>query len=120
MIGKARQTFDWFDRLMPVVALSLKMQPGDMWQATAWASKTIAKNWSLSARLAYEDEKAWQGANPMSGGARERLRAFVGTNVYATGTHRLGIEVGLPLWEDRGTNNLETGTSLMVGWQKAF
>lgn len=94
--------------------------PGDMWQATAWASKTITENWSLSARLAYEDEKAWQGVNPMSGGARERLRAFVGTNVYATGTHRLGIEVGLPLWEDRGTNNLETGTSLVVGWQKAF
>lgn len=25
MIGKARQTFDWFDRLMPVVALSLAL-----------------------------------------------------------------------------------------------
>ncbi|NVJ98536.1 MAG: transporter [Alphaproteobacteria bacterium] len=95
-------------------------KPGNIWQATAWISKTLTENWSLSTRLSYEDMGAAKGANPMSGSARERLRAYVGTNLYVVGTHRIGIEFGLPLWEDRGTNNLETGTSLMLGWQKAF
>jgi hypothetical protein len=95
-------------------------KPGDKWYLTAWASRTLTENWSLSTRLAYEDESAWEGINPMNGGARERLMGYVGTNLYVTGTHRLGIEVGFPLSEDRGTNNLASGTSVTLGWQKAF
>ena len=95
-------------------------KPGDSWQVTSWGSLTVTDNFSVSARLAYEDESAWRGVSPLSAGARERLRGFVGTNLYATGTHRIGVEFGFPIAESRGTNNMGTGTSLMVGWQKAF
>jgi len=94
--------------------------PGDRWYTTGWASRTLTDSLSLSARLSYEDQSTWEGVNPMLGGARERLMGYAGANVYVFDTHRLGVEVGFPLSEDLGTNNLETGTSIMVGWQKAF
>lgn len=93
---------------------------GDKWMLTSWGSVTVTDRFSLSARLAYEDMGAWRGVPVMSGDARERLRAFAGANFYVTGTHRLGVEVGLPVTESKGMNNLETGTSLIIGWQKAF
>ncbi|SDE63090.1 transporter [Kordiimonas lacus] len=93
---------------------------GDSWTISGWSSVTVTDRVSLSARLAYEDYSAWRATSPLSGGARNRLRGFIGTNLYVVGTHRLGIELGFPITEDRGTNNLGTGTSLMLGWQKAF
>lgn len=95
-------------------------KPGDMWYATGWSSVTLTDDISLSARLAYEDQSSWRGVAPMLGGARDRLRGFVGANFYVADRHRLGVEIGLPLSEDRGTNNLEAGTTILVGWQKAF
>ncbi len=95
-------------------------KPGDRWYTTGWASKTLTDNLSLSARLSYEDQSSWDGVNPMLGGARERLMAYAGANIYVFDTHRLGVEFGFPVSENQGTNNLETGTSIMVGWQKAF
>ena len=93
---------------------------GDSWHLTSWGSVTVTERFSLSGRLAYEDSNRWRGVPIFAGSPRERLRGFVGANFYAIGTHRIGVEVGLPLSESRGANNLETGTSLMVGWQKSF
>lgn len=93
---------------------------GDSWHLTGWGSLTVNDRFSLSGRLAYEDMNRWRGVPAFAGSPRERLRGFVGANFYVVGTHRLGIEVGLPLSESRGANNLETGTTVIVGWQKSF
>lgn len=94
-------------------------KPGDAVQLTSWASLTVNRGLSISARLAYDHSDAWQGLAPQQGGARDVLSAFAGANAYL-GSHRFAVEVGLPLSQDRGSNALKRGMSLTVGWQKAF
>ncbi len=94
-------------------------KPGDSYQVTGWVSATVTTNVSLSARLAYDRSGEFEGAPVFARDARESLTAYAGANVYL-GTHRLGLEVGQPVTQDRGTNALGKSTSFMLGWQKAF
>lgn len=94
-------------------------QPGDSYQVTSWASLTVATNFSLSARFAYDRSCEFEGAPVFASDARESLTAYAGANVYV-GTHRFGVEVGHPVAQSRGTNALGKSTSFMLGWQKAF
>ncbi|WP_262692782.1 transporter [Kordiimonas aestuarii] len=94
-------------------------KPGDSVQLTSWASVTMMQDISLSGRLAYDHSAAWDGVASILGDTRESLTAYAGANIYL-GTHRLGLEVGFPLTQDRGLNALKKSTSFLLGWQKAF
>lgn len=94
-------------------------KPGDSVQLTSWASVTVTQDFSLSGRLAYDHSAAWKGVPVFSGDARDSLTAYAGANVYL-GTHRFGLEVGLPVTQDRGMNALKKSASVLLGWQKAF
>lgn len=93
---------------------------GDEINLTSWAAIQADDKLSLSARLSYKDRKAVDGSMMhLLTDAREELWAFAGANVLV-GHHRFAFEAGLPLWQDRGLNNLDMGVTLMVGWQRAF
>jgi len=93
---------------------------GDSFELTSWAAVPVSENVSLSARLSYVDRSAVKGsAAVLLTDEREVLNGLVGAN-FLVGGHRLAVEAGLPLWQDRGLNALDVGFNLMVGWQKAF
>jgi len=93
---------------------------GDSFELTSWAAVPVSENVSLSARLSYVDRSAVKGsAAVLLTDEREVLNGLVGAN-FLLGGHRLAVEAGLPLWQDRGLNALDMGFNIMVGWQKAF
>lgn len=107
---------------------------GDSYEGTAWVSYRPAQWLSLSGRARARTTGAidgidpsimgpTQGANPdFYGGDRIDLLAgvnLVGTHGALAG-HRLGIEVGKPVYQDLNGPQLASDWSMMIGWQKAW
>jgi len=107
---------------------------GDSHSATAWVSYTLAPWVSVSLRGAGKTVGTIHGIDPAIvapvqtadpdnyGG--DRLDAFLGANLLATGGslrgYRLGLELGLPVYQDLNGPQLKGKWSFMAGVQKAF
>jgi len=107
---------------------------GDVHMGTAWASYRLAPWVSASLRVAGRTTGRVHGidpnimapvqtANPDNYGG-ERLDAYVGANMIATGGalkgYRLGIELGAPFYQDLNGPQMEGNWSFTIGVQKAF
>ncbi|MEM6626918.1 MAG: transporter [Pseudomonadota bacterium] len=107
---------------------------GDVFEATAWTAYEFTPSVSVSGRLKAKTAGQIDGQDPLitapvqtadpdnHGG--ETLEALVGVNLAGQTDwrkgHRLGFELGLPLYRDLNGPQLETDLTLTVGWQKAF
>lgn len=95
-------------------------QMGDSFELTSWASVVASEDVSFSVRSSYMHKSSVSGsAFPILTDKREAIVAYAGANVRVFG-QRFAAEVGLPLWQDRGINALDTGLQFTLGWQKAF
>lgn len=107
---------------------------GDSHLLTAWGSYQVAPWSSLSLRAAGQTTGRITGmdpeivapvqtADPDNYGG-QRLDLYLGTNLLATGGglkgYRLGLEFGLPVYQDFHGLQLKTKWSFMAGIQKAF
>ena len=107
---------------------------GDTFAATAWMAYEPAYWISFSGRLKAESKGSIEGqdaviiapvqtANPDNHGG-ETLDLLLGINLAGqTGAlkgHRLALEYGVPLSRDLNGPQLETDSTLTLGWQKAF
>jgi len=107
---------------------------GDIYEATAWLSYRAAQWISLSGRVKARTmgridaiDPAIVGpvqtANPDFQGG-ERVDLIAGVNMVAThgalAGHRLGIELGKPVYQDLNGPQMSGDWMLTVGWQKAF
>jgi len=103
-------------------------------EGTAWAAYEPAYWVSLSGRLKASSQGQIDGIDPFivapvqtadpdnQGG--EQVEALFGINLVgqhgALRGHRLALEVGLPLYRDLNGPQLETDSTVTLGWQKAF
>lgn len=107
---------------------------GDIYEATGWVSYRPAQWVSLSGRAKFRTMGRVSGidanimgpvqtANPdFQGGDRIDLIAganFVSTHGALAG-HRLGIELGVPVYQDLNGPQMAGNWMLTLGWQKAF
>ena len=107
---------------------------GDTYEATAWASYRPARWLSLSGRVKGRTMGAVEGIDPgimgpvqtanpdFQGG--ERIDLIGGINLVGThgplAGHRLGIELGAPVYQDLNGPQMAGDWMLTVGYQKAF
>ena len=107
---------------------------GDRFEATGWLSYRAAQAVSFSVRSKFSSQGRVSGidtaivgpvqtANPdFQGGERVELLAgvnLVGTHGALAG-HRLGFELGVPVWQDLNGPQMAGDWMLTVGWQKGF
>lgn len=129
--------FGWGAQVRGVIRLGdngKRYALGDKYMATAWAAYRLAPWLSASLRLEGETEGRIEGAdaaimgpsqsaNPDYYGG-ERVHGFVGVNTVAThgplAGYRLGVEAGLPLYQDLNGPQLARDWSLSLGVQKTF
>jgi len=107
---------------------------GERIEGTVWAAYEAAYWVSLSGRLKASSQGQIDGIDPFivapvqtadpdnQGG--EQVEALFGINLVgqhgALRGHRLALEVGLPLYRDLNGPQLETDSTVTLGWQKAF
>ena len=107
---------------------------GDTYEATAWLSYRPAKFISLSGRVKGRTMGQVDGIDPnimgpvqtanpdFQGG--ERIDLIGGVNLVGThgalAGHRLGIELGAPVYQNLNGPQMAGDWMLTVGWQKAF
>lgn len=107
---------------------------GDVHEGSLWASYLPAQWISLSGRVRAQSTGRIEGLNPnvmgpvqtanpdFSGG--ERMDLLGGVNFVAThgalAGHRLGIEIGAPIYQNVNGPQMTGDWMLTVGWQKAF
>ncbi len=107
---------------------------GDVYEGTVWVSYRPAQWVSLSGRVKARAMGRVDGIDPVivgpvqtanpdfQGGERVDLLAgvnFVGTHGALAG-HRLGIELGKPIYQDLNGPQMAGDWMLTVGWQRAF
>lgn len=93
---------------------------GDSFELTSWTALPVTEKFSLSGRVSYTDRNAVSGAMmPNLTDGRQVLWAYAGAN-FQISSHRLALEAGTPMWQDRGANALDMGFTLTLGWQKSF
>ncbi|RKQ70947.1 hypothetical protein DES40_0254 [Litorimonas taeanensis] len=107
---------------------------GNQLQGTAWVSYEPAYWLSFSGRIKATAQRAISGqdsaivapvqtADPFNHGG-EQVEALFGVNLAGqTGAlrgHRLALEVGLPVYRNLNGPQLETDSTVTLGWQKAF
>ncbi len=107
---------------------------GDVHEGSAWVSYN-AKQWiSVSARTRVRTTGRVDGIDPMIMGpvqtanpdyqGGERIDVLGGINLVAThgplAGHRLGLEIGAPIYQNLNGPQMAGDWSLNVGWQKAF
>lgn len=107
---------------------------GDRHAFTGWAAYSPEPWFSLSARLAAHTQQEISGrdrqisgpvptADPGNYGG-EQADLFLGTNLAGQRgllrNHRLGLEVGLPVYQDANGLQLERDWSVVIGYQYAF
>lgn len=93
---------------------------GDRLGVTSWVAAPISDHIGLSARVAYTDRNEVSGSMMKNlTDERRALWSYAGANFKVAG-HRLALEAGVPLWQNRGTNTLGMGVSVTLGWQKSF
>ena len=107
---------------------------GDIYEGTVWASYRPARWISLSARARARTTGRVRGIDPAIMGpvqtanpdfqGGDRVDLIAGVNVVAThgalAGHRLGIEIGAPVYQDLNGTQLAGDWTATVGWQKAF
>lgn len=109
-------------------------QFGDVYEGGGWMSYRAAKGISLSGRMRYRSTGRIEGFDPLiigpvqtanpdfQGGERFDLLGginLVGTKGALKG-HRLGMELGVPVYQDLNGPQLRGRWNLTLGWQKAF
>ena len=108
---------------------------GDRYSATAWYSRVLGEQFSVSVRGLYEYWGNYDGNDPRYAMAQainlvptvdpdlrggQRLDVAVGVNwIHHTG-NRLALEYQVPAWQDLDGPQLETDGVLTLGWQLAF
>ncbi|WP_114520141.1 transporter [Altererythrobacter sp. ZODW24] len=107
---------------------------GDVHEGSVWVSYN-AKQWiSFSARTRARTTGRVDGIDPMIMGpvqtanpdfqGGERIDVLGGINLVAThgplAGHRIGLEVGAPIYQNLNGPQMAGDWSLNVGWQKAF
>lgn len=107
---------------------------GDRFEATSWISYRADQAVSFSVRGKFATQGTVDGidalivgpvqtANPDFQGG-ERADVIAGVNFVVThgalAGHRLGIELGAPIWQDLNGPQMTGDWMLTVGWQKAF
>jgi hypothetical protein len=108
---------------------------GNRTDLTAWVSRSWAPSLSTSLRIAWADWGNISGsddrlnpaliptADPDRRGG-ERLELLPGVNLSLPlgplGTHRLALELAIPVFQRLDGPQLESDLRVMVGWQKAF
>ncbi|MEW4467292.1 transporter [Parasphingorhabdus sp. JC815] len=107
---------------------------GDVHELTTWVSYRPAQWISLSGRVMGRSTGKVQGIDPMIMGpvqtanpdfqGGERVDIIGGINLVGThgplAGHRLGIEVGAPVYQDLNGPQMAGDWMLTIGWQKAF
>ncbi len=108
---------------------------GNRATVSAWYSRLLNQNFSVSVRGLYEFRDNYSGEDPryamaqainlvptvdpdLRGGARFDIA--VGVNWLHSSGHRLALEYQVPAWQDLDGPQLETDSVLTVGWQLAF
>ncbi len=103
---------------------------GNEHKITAWYAWSVARQLSISGRLAYTNRGKIKGADPVivapvqtadpdnHGG--NVVEVGIGANTLFADKHRLGIELLLPLHRDLNGPQLETDWQLTLGYQIAF
>jgi hypothetical protein len=108
---------------------------GNRLNVTGWLVRDIARGWNASLRI---DGQAWgdiHGADPqlnksvvptadpdLRGGKRIDVLAGItyATEVGTHNGHRLGIEAGVPAWQNLDGPQLKTRWTAIAGWQYSF
>lgn len=129
--------FGWGGQVSSVIRTGRNEQGyrlGNKHEATAWASYTLAPWMSTSVRLTGETTGRIKGidsrivapvqtADPDNYG-KHQASVFLGVNLLAVEGalegYRIGMEVGLPFYQDLNGTQLKDDWSLMLGAQKAF
>ena len=107
---------------------------GDSYEATAWLSYRPAQWISLSGRVKARTTGRIEGIDPAIMGpvqtanpdfqGGDRVDVIGGINLVAPhgalAGHRLGIELGVPVYQDLNGPQMAGDWMLTVGWQKAF
>lgn len=107
---------------------------GDMHEGTAWLSYRAAQWVSLSGRVSARTTGRIDGIDPLIVGpvqtanpdfqGGERVDLIAGVNFVSThgalAGHRLGIELGAPVYQDLNGPQMAGDWMLTIGWQKAF
>ncbi len=107
---------------------------GDVYETSVWASYRPAQWISLSGRVKARTMGRIDGIDPAIVGpvqtanpdfqGGERVDLIAGVNMVAThgalAGHRLGIELGKPVYQDLNGPQLAGDWTLTAGWQKAF
>jgi hypothetical protein len=108
---------------------------GNRLDVTGWLVRDIARGWNVSLRL---DGQAWgdiHGADPqlnksvvptadpdLRGG--KRVDVLAGVNYASRGGvlegHTVGIEAGVPAWQNLDGPQLQTRWNVIAGWQYSF
>ncbi len=116
-------------------------QFGNVFEMTAWGGYNLS-NWiglNMGLNYTYTDDLSGTQENvtreTMSGNRTiptafnqnyggERIDSILGVNFYIPKgylkNHRLAIDIRLPLWQNLNGEQLETDTSMTIGWQAAF
>lgn len=109
-------------------------QFGDVYEGGGWMSYRAAKWISISGRMLYRSTERIDGfdariigpvqtANPDFQGG-ERFDLLGGVNLVSThgalAGHRLGLELGVPIYQDLNGPQLRGRWNLTLGWQKAL
>ncbi|WP_164116685.1 transporter [Sphingorhabdus sp. Alg239-R122] len=107
---------------------------GNVYEATAWTSYRPAQWVSLSARAKFRAMGRIGGIDPAIMGpvqtanpdfqGGERIDLIAGANFVAThgalAGHRLGLEIGKPVYQDLNGPQMKGDWVLTLGWQKAL
>jgi len=130
--------FSWGAQILHKTSLENNSQgykAGDQTTVNAWLSYLLTEKLSASIRLHYIDRDDIDGIddrlNPMmvstavpDNYAMNKTSLLLGANyIFTTGTlkgHRLAFEVGRDIDEKYDGIGMDTGTTFVLGWQKAF
>ncbi|WP_095013079.1 alpha-amylase [Tsuneonella mangrovi] len=107
---------------------------GDVYQGTAWVSYRPARWVSVSGRVLGRSTGNVRGIDPAIMGpvqtanpdwqGGQRVDLIAGVNLLATrgalAGHRLGLELGAPIYQDLKGPQMAGDWHLTVGWQKAY
>ena len=138
-VGQGVGRWSWGSQLSGVVRLQSEndndYRLGNVVEATGWVAYVLNHAWSASLRV---DGKAWgdiHGADPelnpnviptadpnLRGG--KRIDLLAGVNFYphrgVFKGHRLGVEAGMPAWQNLDGPQLQTDWTVTAGWQYTF
>jgi len=108
---------------------------GNKYMAQAWFSYAASKSVALSARLQYNSKENISGADTRTSGimsptadedsqAYQNALAYYGINYEAKSGvlkgHSIGLEYGVPVYQNADNIHMKWDNSLIVSWEKVF